>query len=1639
MNPQPTPTQPAKPPRRRRGRKWFFYGFGGLLYLLAVIDSVGVALTATPIPVHWEAIPTTGFPDGHPLSIRVLAYAQLSNNQRTLYAGTSNNGVFRSINEGETWTAVNTGLTALNIQTLLTIPQASKSTWVYAGTNRAGIFLSKDSGDTWAPINEGLDTLNITTLIGIPQSKEDFWLYAGTLKGGVFRSKDAGENWTPISKEMVPLSVIAFIAVPQANGQTWLYAGTQKEGIFLSKNGGETWEPINNGLTNLSIQTLIATPQSDGKIWLYAGVNNFGNKKSEIFSSQDGGLNWTVLNIDPTTAPFTFTDTIPSTLTDTIPFTFTNTEFLTTSDTVSVQAFTTIRQINGDVWLYAGTGLSLISSSNRFLASSGMFFSKDKGETWTKIEINIGNRIYHNLIIYSLLSIPQQNGTTWLYIGTEQGLFLSQDEGRNWTAVNKGLTALDVQILAIVPQTDGRLELYAGTEKGGLFRSVDGGQNWRPVGFTNHNQYIQSLTVVPQPDGNVWFYASLFGGNVSLSQDRGQSWTPILADVKAKALTSVPQANGNGSLYLSTLNNEMLRSQNGGQSWEIVDSKLSLNARIFTTISQPNRNITFYASNLKEGIFRSNDGEEWVPVNNGLTAPLVRSLNSVVQPDGSIWLYAGTFNGGLFLSKNEGKSWTNVNSNLAGLTVQAFGFSFQNNKDVWLYAGTFRNGIFFSKDGGNSWTAINNGLTQLDIHAITIVPQKNKNDWIYAGTWGGGIFLSSNRGRNWTPINDGLTELHIHNLTAVSQTDGSTWLYAGTWGGGIFLSSNGGQNWTPINNGLGDLNVHTFTPVSQSNGSIWLYAIMRTGDLFISRNGGEKWEGTSGPKIPSLTSEKFQINFDDEWINGLYEDSYLLPWTTTPSSKDWINGLSFVQQNVTPSQNQLKLHINTEQKTANFYTTTVNGLLLRAENIPLPRIHNWPHVYIRLVANTLSNLTRIQNNPTPIWAGLFLSLPMVIISYIYQRVISPNQLSLKTALWVLVRPNSWLSANGYRRYALQAQANSTLQTVAVLVAPLRQSFTLENISEVFKQKGVVFTIPDLQVALDGLVNQRELLRTAEGWQVTEPVLTEIYQREHQTEWPRLVERTQRENPLREETERFLQEAGFQLTEAGGLGWLAQHEQPLWKRFMPLWIRVVLGAQLNTAVSEELLKEWRGLFGQNESNGAASSVIEGRLAVYVIVQYPTAGDLFQIFAVRSHEKLTIVPLPRSLVLQARLDGNAAAVLQGQIEQYTGQTDLFAINTAVSDVLSFFGRTALLEELQRRLTTGQSVMVSGVRKAGKSSLLGRLREACGWPMAVVDLQGYSRGLPFIYDEALDGWRTVVTVQWPGVALPAGWGHLPEGDSASKAQAFRQAVGELLALLDNQPNRPGLLLLLDEMDILLSESDYADFAGTLRSVAEGTRARGRFALLMAGLTPFLNRVDRLHELRNPFYSFFRELSMPPLEAEDVETMLLSLGGQMGVGFEPEARQLLKDVGGGHPFLIRQLASRAIGERERPLQVTLAETREAILAYVRHSRNYMAESLWGIEAGGPPPAETAILQALAQNQPQAESDLIPAGLPLAEARRWQAGLEHLHDQSLIRPNGTGWEMTIPLYRYWIRRTFCGVDEPLEAISVKQEGGTSG
>jgi hypothetical protein len=164
-----------------------------------------------------------------------LSLAVDPNSRAHIYVGTAAGQVFRSLNTGRSWTPIGKGLPAVPILDLAAVqlgpcpPSCSQFPILYAAVAGNGLYRSVDGGETWAASSAGLPAGDVLSLTVDPVFPSVLYAGSGT---GVFRSVDGGKTWVPLSSGLPQTGVRQvqtdstgrfLIAVPAAGEGTFIY------------------------------------------------------------------------------------------------------------------------------------------------------------------------------------------------------------------------------------------------------------------------------------------------------------------------------------------------------------------------------------------------------------------------------------------------------------------------------------------------------------------------------------------------------------------------------------------------------------------------------------------------------------------------------------------------------------------------------------------------------------------------------------------------------------------------------------------------------------------------------------------------------------------------------------------------------------------------------------------------------------------------------------------------------------------------------------------------------------------------------------------------------------------------------------------------------------------------------------------------------------------------------------------------------------------------------------------------------------------------------------------------------------------------------------------------------------------------
>jgi photosystem II stability/assembly factor-like uncharacterized protein len=188
--------------------------------------------------------------------------------------------IYRSTDGGSSWTQTQLPNTDL-LKNMIINPQNHNILYVAStdGSADANLFRSNDNGVSWTLTNRGLENLGINGLAIDPTNPNV--LYAATQEQKVFKSTNSGDTWTASSYGITSPDnstiIVTSVAVSLFD-HNQVFATTQYNGIYRSLNGGASWRPFNNGIEEggspfSGCDFLRTTPQDPATLYTVADVS----------------------------------------------------------------------------------------------------------------------------------------------------------------------------------------------------------------------------------------------------------------------------------------------------------------------------------------------------------------------------------------------------------------------------------------------------------------------------------------------------------------------------------------------------------------------------------------------------------------------------------------------------------------------------------------------------------------------------------------------------------------------------------------------------------------------------------------------------------------------------------------------------------------------------------------------------------------------------------------------------------------------------------------------------------------------------------------------------------------------------------------------------------------------------------------------------------------------------------------------------------------------------------------------------------------------------------------------------------------------------------------------------------------------
>src|SRR5215469_5676747 len=679
---------------------------------------------------------------------RVMSIAVNPEKKDEYYVGVASGGVWKTVNDGTTWTPLFDNEASYSIGWVALDPNDASVVWVGSGESNSqrsvsygdGIYRSDNSGKSWK--NLGLKrSEHIGRVVIDPRDSKVVYVAAeGPLWGpggdrGLYKTTDGGKTWKAVLTSSENTGVvdvqldpsnpdILYAATYQRRRHVFtLIDGGPESAIYKSTDAGATWNKVSSGLPSVDMGRIgLAVSPADPNV-VYATVEA-AEGKGGVFRSQDKGATWEKRN-----------------------------------------------DFDAGAMYYARLVADPKNVDRIFVMNVSLRESLDGGKTLTRV-----NEVNHHGDNHAIWLDPD-DPKHWL-LGSDGGMYETWDDAKTWE-FKANLPTVQFYDVAV----DNALPFYhvcGGTQDNFSWcgpsqtRNVNGIMNsdWYVTtggdGFHSQVDPVDANTVYAESQYGVMVrYDVATGQELLLQPQEGKGEPPLRWNWDSPVIVS---PHSHTRLYFAA--NKLFRSDDRGDTWKAVSGDLT---------RQIDRN--------KLPVM----GKMWGPdavAKNQSTSFYGNIVALAESPKKEGLLYVGTDDGLIQVSGDGGGSWTRYEkfpgvpemtyvsrlaaSNHDGNTLYA---AFENHKNE-----DFKPYLLKSIDAGRTWTSIAGDLPE-NGPVLAFAEDPVNPNLLFAGTEFGAYFTIDGGG-HWIRLKGGLPTIAVRDMV-IQRREGD--LVIATFGRGFYV------------------------------------------------------------------------------------------------------------------------------------------------------------------------------------------------------------------------------------------------------------------------------------------------------------------------------------------------------------------------------------------------------------------------------------------------------------------------------------------------------------------------------------------------------------------------------------------------------------------------------------------------------------------------------------------------------------------------------------------------------------------------------------------------------------------------------------------------------------------------------------
>jgi photosystem II stability/assembly factor-like uncharacterized protein len=668
-----------------------------------------------------------------------------------------------------------------------------------------------------------------SAVAGIPGNTRVY--YVGAASGGIYKTTDGGVHWQPMF-DLQPVQSIGSLAVAESDPNlVWAGTGEGKirshisvgQGVYKSTDAGETWRMMGLEKTGRIPRTIIHPTNTD-IVYVCALGHSYGDQPERgVYRTTDGGVTWTrTLFVDEKTG---------------------------CSDLAMDPSNPRI--------LFAGMWQFVIHTWGRRSGGpgSGLFMSRDGGETWTRL---VGNGLPEGPIGKVAVAIARSNpdrvyamfetgdGVPWEGQPTGTGqLWRSEDGGRRWALINRDRNVMGrahyYSRMAVSPaDADEAYFLTASFAKsidGGATLATQTGQ--RAPGGDHHDIWIDPTNAdrmivahdqglsISENRGTTWFRQRLTNAQIyHVTVDNAIPYN-VLGNKQDEPSYRGPSNSRVPFGRSAGISRGMWHSVGGGESgWATPDPT---DPNIIWSTASGSGMVGGIVVRFEEDRRQFRNVEVWPQQSNGpaegVRYRFVWDAPLHISPHDNNTIYVGSQH--VHRTRDGGQSWQVISPDLTlndrsrmgssgGLTGDnigveyagvVFGLAESPVEKGMIWVGTNDGKVQLTRDDGATWTDLTKNLPMLPVWGSvrSIAPSRYDAATAYLTVdahqennrdpW---VYRTTDYGRTWRLIVNGLPKNMLSYAKVIHEDPVRRGLlYLGTENA-IYVSFNAGDTWMPL-------------------------------------------------------------------------------------------------------------------------------------------------------------------------------------------------------------------------------------------------------------------------------------------------------------------------------------------------------------------------------------------------------------------------------------------------------------------------------------------------------------------------------------------------------------------------------------------------------------------------------------------------------------------------------------------------------------------------------------------------------------------------------------------------------------------------------------------------------------------------